>query len=94
MNSMVSELASAARLLVAITFHFDTARVGFLAEVLRSLAEYPVGAMKVVILTNTGALTSWITQSLGREVFAGKVTLIESHANLSNPWHLTWCHKP
>jgi hypothetical protein len=45
--------ACAARVLVAITFQFRSDRLSFLAEVLQSLAEYPIKAMDVVIVTNT-----------------------------------------
>ena len=95
MNPMVLERACAARLLVAISFHFDAARVCFFAEVLRSLAEFPVSAMHVTILTNTLEDDELdLLRRLCSEILTGKVTSIESHTNLSNPWHLTWCHKP
>ena len=42
LNSGACERARAARILGAVTFHFNAARLGFLAEVLRSLAEFPV----------------------------------------------------
>jgi len=53
MNPSLSERARAARILGTITFHFDASRLGFLAEVLRSLSEFPVAFMDVVIVTNT-----------------------------------------
>ncbi len=37
----------------AITVHFNAARLDYLAEVLRSLAEFPVAAMHVALVTNT-----------------------------------------
>jgi hypothetical protein len=45
----LSERARAARLLVAITVHFDPARLRFLAEILRSLAEFPVAALRSAV---------------------------------------------
>ena len=44
MELLTIQRAQAARILVAITFHFDAARLGFLAEVLRSLSLFPVAS--------------------------------------------------
>jgi hypothetical protein len=94
MNPMVFERARAARILVAITFHFDAARLGFLAEVLRSLAEFPVAAMHVAILTNTAQeeeLT--LLCRLCAESLLGKTFSVRPHGDLAHPFDLTWCHK-
>jgi hypothetical protein len=51
MNSMFLDRTRAARILCAVTFHFNAARLRFLAEVLRSLSEFPVAAMDVAVVT-------------------------------------------
>jgi hypothetical protein len=98
MNSLIQQLqqrASAARILSAITFHFDAARLGFLAEVLRSLAEYPVASMEVVIVTNTLRHEQLaVLRRLCAEILSDKSTSIRSYGDLPDPWNLTWCHKP
>jgi hypothetical protein len=94
MNPMVSERARAARILVAITFHFDAARLGFLAEVLRSLAEYPVAAMAVAIVTNTAhPVELTLLRRLCAESLPGKTLSVRSHGKLAHPFELAWCHK-
>jgi hypothetical protein len=45
--------AARTHVLVAISFHFVAARIGFLAEVLRSLAAFPVARLVIVVFTNT-----------------------------------------
>jgi hypothetical protein len=93
-NAPAYERARDARILTVISFHFVHSRVGFLAEVLRSLAEYPVSSMHVVIVTNTldhDQLT--LLRRLCAEILIDKPASIRSFGNLSNPWHLTWCHK-
>ena len=48
--------AAAARLVVAITLHFDATRLEVLGRcVLLSLAQFPVAALRVIIVTNAGA---------------------------------------
>jgi hypothetical protein len=94
MDPMAAEHVRAARILVAITFHFNAARLGFLGEVLRSLAEYPVAAMHVAIVTNTadpGDLR--VLRRLCAESLPGKTFSIRSHGDLAHPFDLTWCHK-
>ena len=51
--AMNEERAYSASILVTITFHFDARRLGFLAEALQSLSEFPVMTMHIVIVTNT-----------------------------------------
>jgi hypothetical protein len=94
MKTVPTERACAARILAAVTFHFDATRLGFLAEVLRSLAEYPVANLDVVIVTNTsGQGDLSLLHRLCREIFPGKCASIRSFGELRNPWDLTWCHK-
>ena len=87
------ERALRARLLAAISFHFDSARLGPLAETLRSLAEFPVAGLEVVILTNAAdeerlaLLHRLAAETLGHQ------PRIDSHPGLADPWSLTWCHK-
>src|SRR6266581_4749469 len=53
MHSLPSEQSYNARILITITFHFDPNRLCLLAEVMRSLAEFPVGILDAVVVTNT-----------------------------------------
>jgi hypothetical protein len=85
--------AQSARVLVAISFHFDFTRLGFLGEVLRSLSEFAVAAIEVVVLTNVAdAETIAPLQRLCHETL-GDLCQIRSYADLANPWDLTWRHK-
>ena len=93
-NSSVLEQARGARILVAITVHFNPTRMGFLAEVLRSLANFPVAAMDVVLITNTfGEVELELLRRLCDEIFPDRNTSIRSHGDLAHPFDLTWCHK-
>jgi len=80
------ERALRARLLAAISFHFDSARLGPLAETLRSLAEFPVAGLEVVILTNAAdeerlaLLHRLAAETLGHQ------PRIDSHPGLADPW--------
>ena len=95
MEPLTTERARAARILSAITFHFDATRLGFLAEVLRSLGEYPVASMDVVIVTNAFRQDDLsLLQRLCSEILSDKSASIRSFGDLSNPWDLTWRHKP
>jgi len=64
-----------------------------LAETLRSLAEFPVAGLEVVILTNAAdeerlaLLHRLAAETLGHQ------PRIDSHPGLADPWSLTWCHK-
>jgi hypothetical protein len=49
---MNSQYARAARVLAAITFHFVRARIGYHAEVARSLFEFNVVVLNASIVTN------------------------------------------
>ena len=86
--------ACGSRLLTAITFHFDTARLGLLAEVSRSLAEYPVTAMKLVVLTNTTDHDQLsLLRRLCAESLPGKQAEVRTCQGLAHPYDLAWCHK-
>jgi hypothetical protein len=94
MIPLVSEQACAARILGAITFHFDATRLGFLAEVLRSLAEFPVAARDVVIVTNTFREEDIVLlRRLCAEILSDKSASIRSFGDLRHPFDLTWSHK-
>lgn len=94
MHLSTSERAREARILCAITFHFDTARLGFLAEMLRSLCAFPVAAMDVVVVTNTLREQDLAPlRALCVDMPSGKTTSIRSYGGLDHPFHLTWCHK-
>lgn len=94
MNQAACERGQKARILCAITYHFDTTHLGFLAEVLRSLFAFPVAAMDVVVVTNTIR-----EQDLARlhalcvDMPSGKSASIRSYGGLDHPYHLAWCHK-
>ncbi|MGX7874082.1 hypothetical protein ACVDG5_016200 [Mesorhizobium sp. ORM6] len=93
-DRIVSERAQTARILCAITFHFDRNRLGYLAEVLRSLAEYPVTAMDVIIITNTlNKDELGLLNRLCRETLTRNGHVVRSHGDLTDRWDLTWCHK-
>jgi len=94
LNPLASERARAARILCAITFHFVGARIGFLAEVLRSLSEFPVAAMDVAIVTNTFRDEDLAPlRRLCAEIFSGKNATVRSYGDLAHPFNLAWCHK-
>jgi hypothetical protein len=83
-----------ARILVAITVHFNAARLEYLAEVLRSLAEFPVAAMHVVLITNTVAEAELgVLQRLCDEVLVGKSASLHRYEYLAHPFYLTWRHR-
>jgi hypothetical protein len=94
MTELASGRAREAHILCAVTFHFDSARLGFLAEVMRSLSALPVAAMDLVVVTNTARepdLTS--LRGLCGEMPSGKHASIRRCGELDHPHHLTWCHK-
>jgi hypothetical protein len=83
-----------ARALCAITFHFSDTHLGFLAAVLRSLSEFPVAEMSVVIVTNTFSEEDLAQlRRLCSEMPSGKSASIRSCGDLPHPFDLTWCHK-
>jgi hypothetical protein len=93
-DSWVLEQTRTARILTAITFHFNYDRFGFLAEVIRSLSEFPVDTLKVVIFTN--AFRDEDMASLRRlcnEAMPNMDVSIRSCGDLPHPFDLTWCHK-
>ena len=93
MEPQIIERACAARILCAITFHFDAARLAFLAEVLRSLSQFPVASMDVAIVTNTSRNDKvGLLHRLSKEILSGRAQ-VRSYENLSHPYELTWCHK-
>ena len=82
------------RILVAITVHFNAARLAYLAEVMRSLAEFPVAAMHVVLLTNTAHDEELASlERLCGETLVGKSFSIRSYEYLAHPHYLTWRHR-
>ena len=94
MNLQILERASGARILCAITFHFVAARVGYLAEVMRSLSEFTVAAMDVVIVTNSFREEELAQlRRLCAETLAGKNGTVRSYEGLAHPFDLAWCHK-
>jgi hypothetical protein len=89
-----TERARAARILCAITFHFSDTHLGFLAAVLRSLSEFPVADLSLVIVTNTFSEEDLAQlRRLCSEISSGKTASIRSYGDLPHPFDLTWCHK-
>jgi hypothetical protein len=88
------ELAHSARILAAITFHFSDTRLAVLTEVLRSLSEYPVEAMHVVIATNTFNDNELATlRRLCDETVTTGSCSVRSYGDLRHPFDLAWSHK-
>lgn len=88
--------ANETRIAVFITFHFRTARLRYLYEVIRAFSEFPVGFMSIVVITNT-IDDDEISQirTLRRSTLEGSKELrILSFPNLDHPFDLTWSHKP
>jgi hypothetical protein len=90
------------RILVAVTFHFRESRLQYLFQVIRSLSEFPVEVLDVVIVTNVDNDTSLnqirdlcapLFKPFPVRPMAKKSVSIESHTGLSDPWFLPWCHK-
>ena len=74
----------------------------YLFQVVRTFSEYPVASLDIVIVTNvvdkdklyriTSLCSPLLEPHPARS--SGKKTLsIESFPDLSDPWHLPWCHK-
>jgi hypothetical protein len=89
------------RVLAAVTFHFRASRIEYLFQVVRALAQYPIAALDIVIVTNVDQedLLNQIRAACEPllESFPGcrgtKRLLLESHTQLMDPWLLPWSHK-
>src|SRR5208337_1860559 len=91
-----------ARILAAVTFHFRESRLQFLFRVVRALAEYPVDAVDLVVITNVDnhpeinkikQLCEPLFEFSPVHISSTKSFSIESFPSLSDPWLLPWCHK-
>jgi hypothetical protein len=90
----VSVTARDARILVAITVHFNAARLEYLAEVMRSLAEFPVAVMTVILVTNTVHEAELaVLRRLCDEILPGQGASVRSYEYLAHPHYLTWRHR-
>lgn len=88
--------AAEARLLIAITFHFDRNRLGYLEKVLQSLATFPVSRLDIVVCTNTPNLSERkaIKDAFRNANFEdGSDARLTVTSNLPHPYNLTWTHK-
>jgi len=87
--------ASLASLLVCITFHYVPARLFYLLDVVRALADFPVRRLDLVVLTNTVDPTerASISVCLGPELYDGKTLEVLSYPGLPHPHDLAWSHK-
>lgn len=90
------------RILCDITFHFNKNRLYFLFQIIRKIFEFPVETIEVVVVTNVGddvkltqirSLCSPLLTPGPTAEQNCKVLTIESHTQLTNPWHLPWSHK-
>lgn len=88
------ERARQARILCCITFHFVRARLESLADVLQALADFPVAALEVVIVTNAiDEDEKSILHRLAGEILGeGRSTIHRADA-LAHPFDLAWQHK-
>jgi len=90
------------RILIAVTFHFREARLQYLFQALRGLAEFPVDVLDVVIVTNVNdQMALKQIEELCGPLFlpfpgrrTSKRTLsFESFPSLADAWLLPWSHK-
>lgn len=88
-----ADRAADARILCAITFHFDPSRLPFLADVLRNLAEFQTSAVDVVIFTNANDENYQVLERLCAGAFPRQRLSIRRELDLARPLALTWCHK-
>lgn len=90
------------RVLATVTFHFRESRLKYLFQVIRSLCEYPVNALDVVIVTNVDdQIALKRIRDLCEPLFkffplherSKRNFSIESFPTLADPWLLPWAHK-
>jgi hypothetical protein len=94
MTSPTIEEAREKRLLVAITFHYDAARLSYLAGVMHALSEFAVADLDVIIVTNTFFEEHVaVLRRLCAEVLPHRSAVVRSYGNLAHPFDLSWCHK-
>src|ERR1700686_35845 len=88
------EHAQLSRILGCVTFHFRAWRLAFLAETLRTLSEFQVTSLDVVIVTNSSSAAEIaLLDRLAREIFPHKGAQIRTYEDLADPKDLAWCHK-
>lgn len=88
------ERAFSARLLVCITFFYRASRLCFLAQVLRSLSEFLVEEIEVIVLTNTDREEELkVIRRLCGEILSDNKYQIQSFSDLQDPKDLVWQHK-
>ncbi len=89
-----TERAVGARVLVAITFHYDPSRLETLCHVLRTLAAFGVAHLHVVVVTDTAdACALDRLTRLGDELFAPGGLAVAPFGSLADPKDLAWSHK-
>lgn len=94
--------AYCARILATITFHFRSERLPYLFQTVKSLINFDVELIDIVVVTNTnnlneietinGLLNPLIATKFSSSISA-KAIDIKSYPHLQDPWHLPWCHK-
>jgi hypothetical protein len=83
-----------ARILCCITFHFVRTRLESLADVLEALADFPVAALDVVIVTNAiDDAEGSMLRRLTAEILDGGRATIHRVDDLAHPFDLAWRHK-
>lgn len=96
------DVAHEARILVAITFHFRPDGLQYLFQVVKALSGFPVGALDIVIVTNTVAadeirairrLCDPLIAFDAESSTSMKSLAVQSFPDLPDPRYLTWSHK-
>lgn len=96
-------LASSARIMVAITFHFRPERLKYLFNTVKSLAGFPVRGLDLSVFTNADRpdeiaaidrLCAPLVLHNTPWPEDGRRFRVVSCPDLPDPRHLGWCHKP
>ncbi|MEO5349019.1 MAG: sel1 repeat family protein [Magnetococcus sp. YQC-3] len=95
MESIDFKKCHSAKLLIAVAFHYREDRLVFLADMLASLLSFPVETLRVVVMTNTDQHDEMqkILDICHGLVSEGRVCVLQTYPDLSNPLMLTWCFK-
>ncbi len=88
-------MISDARVLVCISAHYVPDRVRYLDLVLASIAAWPVGYVRVVLVTNDETLMAEPTITSHQRGFSDHGWELTHHhcQALDHPYYLTWAHK-
>ena len=90
------------RILADITFHYKKSRLQYLLQVVKAFSEFPIESMDIIIVTNVAeenklhditSLCSPLIAPHPARPDNNRTLSVESFSDLTDPWHLTWCHK-